>query len=115
MAQHAQMSPGPMQPGMPPGSMPGMQPPPPRIPGMQGSARLTPSMRQEYDMYMRQRLRQMAPGMGPDQRMPRPPMMAPTAGGPQPRMAIGVSPGILLLPYWLFLAYMCKLVNEQVN
>ncbi|XP_052804919.1 histone-lysine N-methyltransferase 2D-like isoform X3 [Mya arenaria] len=111
MAQHGQPSPGTgpgmphgtgpgmphvmgpgMPHGMPPNSMPGMQPPLPRMLGAQGSARLTPSMRQEYDMYMQQRLRQMAPGMPQGQRMPRPPMMAPGAtqgAQSQPRMAIG--------------------------
>ncbi|KAH3774902.1 hypothetical protein DPMN_176296 [Dreissena polymorpha] len=90
------MPPGSMGPGKQPGMQPGMQPPPPRMPGMAPSTRLTASKKQEYDLYVQQRLRQAGPGVGapglggpgPGQRMPRPHLMG---AGPQPRMAIGVS------------------------
>ncbi|XP_052230616.1 uncharacterized protein LOC127844448 isoform X3 [Dreissena polymorpha] len=88
------MPPGSMGPGKQPGMQPGMQPPPPRMPGMAPSTRLTASKKQEYDLYVQQRLRQAGPGVGapglggpgPGQRMPRPHLMG---AGPQPRMAIG--------------------------
>ena len=89
MAAHQMQGP---QPGGPQASTPGsapMQPPPPRMPGAQGSVRLTASARQEYEAYMQNRLRMMGPqGMPQGPRMPGPPpgVMAPG----QPRMAIGV-------------------------
>lgn len=80
-------------PGAPPVSTnmpggPGMQPP--RMPGIQGTIRMTREMRQEYEQFVHSQLRQMGSGVPPG---PRPPMM-PTAPGAsqQPRLAnFGVS------------------------
>ena len=104
MAAQAQLA---QMPGSQPGGVPmpqastsvsaPMQPPPPRLPGAQGSVRLTPSARQEYEVYMQNRLRMMGPqGMPAGPRMPGPPpgVMAPG----QPRMAIGVSLMMILSP-----------------
>ena len=78
----------PMPPASTPASTP-MQPPPPRMPGAQGSARLTASARQEYDVYMQNRLRMMGPqGMPAGPRLPGPPPGVIPQG--QPRMALGV-------------------------
>ena len=70
--------------GQNPISSTAMQPPPPRMPGMQGSARMSPSKRLEYDAYVQSRLQQMGQGI-PPRGMPRPPGMP-----AQPRMAIVV-------------------------
>ena len=66
-----------------------MQPPQPRMPGAQGSVRLTASARQEYEAYVQSRLRMRGPqGMPGGPRMPGPPPgVIPAA---QPRMAIVV-------------------------
>lgn len=89
-------------PGMMPGNMPampgtlGMQPPPPRMPGAPHPPRMTPAMRQEYDLYVQNMIRQRGPGgMPPGQRLPGPrPPMVPGQGAAQPRMAIGVGVAI---------------------
>ena len=82
----------PNMPGVPMPGAPGMHPPPPRMPGAQGPVRMTPAMRQEYDMYVQNMIRQRGPGGMPQgQRMPGPrPQMIPGPGAAQPRMAIGV-------------------------